>query len=242
MNRRARRHRSSLRTDLLSLVLGVGGALVLLAAIDLSVRASNARPIGSAPSVTSIGPLSPLPGASMSPVSPEPTAPVEPGAEPEPATPSWSDPHIDDLRRRHLELPVMGISAERLSDSFDAPRDHARRHEAIDILAPRGTPVLAVEAGTIEKLFTSALGGLTVYEFDPTRTYEYYYAHLDGYALHLRERDRVERGQVLGYVGTTGNAPKNTPHLHFGVSVLTPEKHWWQSNAIDPYLIWRNRK
>jgi murein DD-endopeptidase MepM/ murein hydrolase activator NlpD len=152
------------------------------------------------------------------------------------------DPYLADLRQRDLLLPVRGVKTTSLSDTFGAPRDAARRHEALDILAPRGTPVQAVESGTIEKLFTSVNGGLTIYEFDPTRRFCYYYAHLDGYAPGLAEHHSVERGQVLGYVGTTGNAPKNTPHLHFGVSVLTPKKEWWKGDAVDPYLIWRNKK
>ena len=153
-----------------------------------------------------------------------------------------SDDHIDDLRHRHLLIPVAGVSPKILDDTFSAARSEGRTHDAIDILAPRHTPVLAVEDGTIAKLFTSRLGGLTIYEFDPTRTYAYYYAHLDAYAANLRERADVEKGQVLGYVGTTGDAPKNTPHLHFAVFVLTPAKQWWKGDAIDPFLIWRERK
>ena len=149
---------------------------------------------------------------------------------------------IDDLRHRHLLIPVEGVDAKALDDTFSAARGQGRTHDAIDILAPRHTPVLAVEDGTIEKLFTSALGGLTIYEFDPTRTYAYYYAHLDGYAAGLRDHARVQRGQVIGYVGTTGNAPKDTPHLHFAVFVLTPAKEWWRGDAVDPFLIWRERK
>jgi murein DD-endopeptidase MepM/ murein hydrolase activator NlpD len=147
--------------------------------------------------------------------------------------------HLADLRQRHLLLPVRGVDVRKLTDTFDDARDETRRHEALDIFAPRGTPVLAVEDGTIEKLFTSKLGGLTIYEFDPTRTYAYYYAHLDAYAADLREKAHVARGQVLGYVGTTGNAPKNTPHLHFAVFVLTAAKQWWVGTAVDPFLIWR---
>jgi murein DD-endopeptidase MepM/ murein hydrolase activator NlpD len=152
------------------------------------------------------------------------------------------DSHIDDLRQRHLLIPVQGVTASKLVDTFDATREEGRKHDAIDILAPRHTPVLAVEDGTVEKLFTSKLGGLTIYEFDPTRTYVYYYAHLDAYADGLREHAHISRGQVIGYVGTTGNAPKDTPHLHFEVSVLTPAKQWWKATALDPFLIWRDRK
>jgi peptidoglycan LD-endopeptidase LytH len=145
----------------------------------------------------------------------------------------------DDLRRRDLLLPVQGVSREALRDSFDERRDSTRKHEAIDILAPRHTPVLAVEDGTIAKLFTSQAGGLTVYQFDPTSTYAYYYAHLEGYAKGLAERARVRRGQVIGYVGTSGNAPKGTPHLHFSIFKLTDKKRWWEGSALNPYAILR---
>jgi murein DD-endopeptidase MepM/ murein hydrolase activator NlpD len=131
------------------------------------------------------------------------------------------------------------VSAHDLRDTFGAPRTGEPPHDAIDILAPRGTAVFAVEDGTIEKLFTSVRGGLTIYEFDPTRTYAYYYAHLDHYAPGLREHAAVSRGAVIGFVGTTGNAPKDTPHLHFSIFVLTPARHWWQGTAVDPYTVWR---
>jgi murein DD-endopeptidase MepM/ murein hydrolase activator NlpD len=97
--------------------------------------------------------------------------------------------------------------------------------------------VLAVEAGTVAKLFLSNAGGLTVYQFDPRSTYAYYYAHLERYADGLKDGDDVRRGQVIGYVGTSGNAPRDTPHLHFAIFRLTDEKRWWQGTAIDPYPV-----
>ena len=97
----------------------------------------------------------------------------------------------------------------------------SRGHEAIDILAPRHTPVVAVEDGTIAKLFNSKAGGITVYQFDPTEQFCYYYAHLQRYATGLRDGQKVSKGEVIGYVGTTGNAPPNTPHLHFAIFQLT---------------------
>jgi hypothetical protein len=106
-------------------------------------------------------------------------------------------------------------------------RGGTRRHEALDILAPRETPVLAVEDGVVAKLFLSKPGGITVYQFDPSRTYAYYYAHLERYAAGLKDGDSVQRGQVIGYVGTTGNAPPDTPHLHFAIFKLTDPKRWW---------------
>lgn len=144
---------------------------------------------------------------------------------------------VDDLRRRRLSVPVSGVKREDLRLSFEDQRGAARRHEAIDILAPRHTQVVAVEAGIIVRLFNSAAGGITVYQFDPTTTFAYYYAHLERYADGLEEGAMVARGQVLGYVGTSGNAPANTPHLHFSIFLLTDDKRWWQGTPIDPYVV-----
>ena len=148
-------------------------------------------------------------------------------------------PEAKDLEARNLQIPVQGIDPDKLVRSFHDVRSGSREHEAIDILAPYGTPVVAVEDGTIAKLFVSKAGGNTVYQFDPGRDYSYYYAHLDRYADGVKEGTAVRRGQVIGYVGTSGNAPKNTPHLHFAVFRLTPEKQWWTGTPIDPYDILR---
>ena len=145
----------------------------------------------------------------------------------------------DDLARRDLEIPVEGVKPKELVDTFDEARGGQRVHEALDILAPRNTPVKAVEDGTIARLFESKAGGTTIYQFDPTEQYCYYYAHLERYAAGLKEGDRVKKGQVIGYVGTSGNAPKDTPHLHFAVFKLTSAKHWWEGTPINPYDILR---
>lgn len=146
-------------------------------------------------------------------------------------------PEARDLAARNLTIPVTGVSADKLVRSYHDSRSGGREHEALDILAPRNTPVVAVEDGTIAKLFFSKAGGITVYQFDPSAEYSYYYAHLERYADGLKEGDPVHRGQVIGYVGTSGNAPKDTPHLHFAVFRLTPDKHWWEGTPIDPYDI-----
>lgn len=143
------------------------------------------------------------------------------------------------LRDRRLTIPVQGYAAERLVQTFDDQRSGARRHEAIDILAPRHTPVVAVEDGTIARLFSSKAGGITVYQYDPQERFIYYYAHLDRYADGITEGDRLRRGQVIGYVGTTGNAPPNTPHLHFAIFEMSDRKRWWEGTPIDPYLVLR---
>jgi murein DD-endopeptidase MepM/ murein hydrolase activator NlpD len=147
---------------------------------------------------------------------------------------------IESLRRRNLEIPVEGVDADDLRDTFADGRG-SRAHEAIDIMAPRRTPVHAVENGRIEKLFTSKAGGLTIYQFDPSQTFSYYYAHLDSYADGIREGMEVRRGEVIGYVGTTGNAPPNAPHLHFAIFRLTPERQWWKGEPINPYPILKDQ-
>jgi murein DD-endopeptidase MepM/ murein hydrolase activator NlpD len=136
-------------------------------------------------------------------------------------------------------MPVEGIVPDQLTRQFDQPRGGARKHEALDILAPRGTPVKAVEDGRIARLFHSNAGGITIYQFDPSERYCYYYAHLERYAAGLSEGDQVRRGQVIGYVGTSGNAPKDTPHLHFAIFRLTADKRWWEGTPIDPYDVLR---
>jgi murein DD-endopeptidase MepM/ murein hydrolase activator NlpD len=144
-----------------------------------------------------------------------------------------------ELKERDLLVPVEGVVSAQLNRDFSDPRGGSRRHEALDILAPRHTPVRAVEAGTIARLFYSKAGGITVYQFDPTSTFCYYYAHLERYADGLREGASVGKGQIIGYVGTSGNAPKNTPHLHFAIFRLTEEKRWWEGTPIDPYDVLR---
>jgi murein DD-endopeptidase MepM/ murein hydrolase activator NlpD len=133
-------------------------------------------------------------------------------------------------------IPVLGIQASQLKDTFEEGRT-GHVHHAIDILAPRGTPVLAAVDGKIAKLFVSAAGGLTIYQFDRAGELVYYYAHLDSYAPSIVEGMEVRQGAIIGYVGTTGNAPPGTPHLHFAIEKLGPEKVWWRSEAIDPYPI-----
>ncbi len=133
-----------------------------------------------------------------------------------------------------LAPPIEGLAAGDLRDTFDEIHN-GHPHEAVDILAPRGAPVHAVATGIVRKLFLSKPGGKTVYEFDETAIYCYYYAHLDRYATGLREGMRVKRGDVIGFVGSTGNADPNTPHLHFAVFELGPEKQWWKGKAVNPY-------
>ncbi len=130
--------------------------------------------------------------------------------------------------------PIAGLTAKGLSDTFDESHS-GHPHEAIDIPSPLGTPVHAVVSGTIRKLFLSKAGGITIYQFDSKDQYCYYYAHLQRYADGLREGTQVERGDVIGSVGSTGNADSRWPHLHFAIFKLGEEKKWWQGEALNPY-------
>jgi murein DD-endopeptidase MepM/ murein hydrolase activator NlpD len=142
-----------------------------------------------------------------------------------------------DLLQRDLLVPVQGVPRTGLLDTFDDARSQGRVHNAIDIMASRDTPVLATEPGRVVKLFTSKLGGFTIYQYDPTETYCYYYAHLDHYAPGLKEGDPVAKGQVIAYVGSTGDASPDAPHLHFEITRLHPDKKWWQGDPINPYPV-----
>lgn len=173
-----------------------------------------------------------------SPVIQTPPPAATTGKGSEISAPSMSAPLAAELKDRDLLIPIEGVKPDQLTRQFDDARG-GRRHEALDILAPQGTPVRAVEDGRVARLFFSKAGGITIYQFDPSERFCYYYAHLDRYADGLRENDPVRRGQVIGYVGVSGNAPKNTPHLHFAVFRLNEQKRWWEGTPIDPYDILR---
>ena len=153
-----------------------------------------------------------------------------------PAAAAASETAVDDalLLGKSLAVPVEGVSPADLRDTFSAGRP-GHRHEAMDIAAPRGTKVFAVDDGKLVKLFTSVPGGLTVYQFDPLVRFVYYYAHLDRYADGVQEGIDLHRCDLLGYVGTSGNATADAPHLHFAVFRLGAEKQWWKGTALDPY-------
>lgn len=138
------------------------------------------------------------------------------------------------LSSRQLIVPVEGVTRSALRDNFSEKRG-ARPHKALDIMAPRGTPVLAADDGKVAKLFYSSAGGITVYQFDRDERFVYYYAHLDRYAKDLAEGQVLRKGQVLGYVGSTGNAAPNAPHLHFTIFKLGADKRWWTGAAVNPF-------
>jgi len=136
-----------------------------------------------------------------------------------------------------LIVPVAGVERAALVDTWGHSRSHGRTHEGIDILAPSGVAVLAVADGRVARFFESERGGITIYQFDRTERWVYYYAHLSARAPGLAEGDHITQGQVIGYVGETGNAP--VPHLHFEIQRLGPERRWWEADSVNPfpYLI-----
>lgn len=142
-----------------------------------------------------------------------------------------------------LILPVVGIKPAELVDTFTAARaGGARVHDAIDIMAPEGTPIVAAASGTVEKLFLSKAGGKTVYVRSRDGRTIYYYAHLRDYAPGLAENQRIDSGHAIGTVGYTGNASPSGPHLHFAIMQTTPQAKWWEpSTAINPYPLLAGR-
>lgn len=148
------------------------------------------------------------------------------------------------LRSRELMVPVDGVRPEELTDTYHARRSGGRAHQALDVMARRGTPVIAADAGIVRRISSNPLGGNTVYVVDHARRFVHYYAHLDRYARSLREGMEVRRGELLGTVGTTGNAPANAPHLHYQLLRYTDTRLWWTGDPVNPlpYLTTRGNQ
>lgn len=208
------------------------GALSLAAYLLSSGQLPNGLQLGSVATINQ--PIQPKP---IPPAKPAPPKPAPPSILPSPPTTTEvTEADYKYLMQRHLKLPVIGVDPKTIQDTFNQARPGGRRHEATDILATTGTPIVAVDDGVIQKLFTSKDGGLTIYEFDSSKTYCYYYAHLERYADGLREGMAVKKGEVIGFVGTSGDAG-STPQLHFAVFKLGPDKKWWKGTPIDPYPL-----
>ena len=155
-------------------------------------------------------------------------------ARPEVASVAVESPaHKPAPATTELLFPLTGYR-QALRDNFHEKRG-LRTHKALDIMAPRGTPIRAVDGGRIAKLYRGPLAGISVYQFDPGMTRVYFYAHLDRYASGLEEGQAIARGDVIGYVGSTGNAPETAPHLHFAINRLGDDKRWWRGEAVNPY-------
>jgi murein DD-endopeptidase MepM/ murein hydrolase activator NlpD len=229
-----------LLTFLLGVVVGAGGLFAWLRQMPHDGPATMAQAnvnTGSLPAPPGPDIESKLPPApKVTPDLTELDLPLRPSAVE--ASPAASLPAMQPAAQlAKLMVPVQGMALGSIKDNFDQPRGSERHHEALDIMAPKGTKVVAASDGKVAKLFTSKPGGLTVYQFDPTEKYAYYYAHLDRYADGLKEGADIKRGDVIGYVGVTGNADPNAPHLHFAVFELTPEKQWWKGTPVNPYPL-----
>jgi murein DD-endopeptidase MepM/ murein hydrolase activator NlpD len=149
--------------------------------------------------------------------------------------PTTASADMEYLRSRQIIVPVAGADMSRVEDSFNDPRDGERVHRAIDILAPRGTPILSADDGRIMRMTTSTLGGISMYAVDPDQRIVYYYAHMDRYNDVMTPGRNISKGDTLGFVGTTGNAPKNTPHLHFQVMRWPADGKYWNGDPINPF-------
>ena len=166
---------------------------------------------------------------------PEPVLAGAPStAAPTPTAATAAD--VDYLTQRRILLPVAGADMAKVDDSFNEPRDGgARVHRAIDILAPRGTPILSADDGKILRMGTNGIGGISMYTVDSQSRLVYYYAHMDRYHDGMSPGRSIAKGDTLGYVGTTGNAPKDVPHLHFQVMRWPSDGKYWNGEPIDPY-------
>ncbi|SFF86999.1 Peptidase family M23 [Duganella sp. CF458] len=237
-------------------VLGAAGTLLLLSRVPLDNRETAAitmpgdRPASVPPTVPATPPaIAPSAAAPAAALMPAQAAPIDPPraasaakagdslAGMQPADASGTGGLLASGSGASLLIPVAGVKPAQVQDTYSQPRGSERVHEALDILAPIGTPVYAVADGRIAKLFTSKPGGLTIYQFDPAEKFSYYYAHLDHYATALKEGQQVKRGDLIGYVGATGNADPAAPHLHFAMFELGPEKNWWQGKPVNPYPL-----
>ena len=178
-------------------------------------------PSPSPPTEQSVEPT-PQPSLSQPDASPQPSV----SAQPSPVAPATS-----------LLIPVAGVRPDELRDTFSEARSEGRAHDAIDIPAPQGTPVLAAADGRIIKLFQSKPGGTTIYQLDPDNRTVYYYAHLERYADGLTEGHFAHRGEVIAYVGDTGNAGSGNYHLHFSISIVSDPKRYWEGTNINPYPL-----
>ncbi|MFL6212834.1 MAG: M23 family metallopeptidase [Blastocatellia bacterium] len=204
--------------------------------IDSNAATNEAAPAPATPEPTAAAPSTPVP----------PLAPSLPSAATPPPSgfatsliPSGpvTDADIIALKAKDLLIPVDGVQAKQLRDSYYDGRSEGRTHEALDIMAASGTPVLAAADGAIVRLFQSDKGGITLYQLDTSGLYLYYYAHLQRYADGVSEGKAVRRGEVIGYVGDTGNAGAGNYHLHFAISKPVAPRKWSGGLPINPYLI-----
>lgn len=213
-------------------VLGVLVALVWGLSKSRTKRVALATPTPAEDSHA----VSPIATPTLATPSPLPT--TQPSATPQPTATVQPSP-IAPTTSLSLLIPVAGVRPNELRDTFSAARSEGRVHDAIDIPAPLGTPVLAAADGRIVKLFQSERGGTTIYQLDPDNKTIYYYAHLERYADGLMEGHVARRGEVIAYVGDTGNAGAGNYHLHFSILIVNDPKRYWDGTNVNPYPLLR---
>lgn len=237
---------------LVPFVAGFVACAALVWSLSDGARSDGMRLLGMSPTVAPpvqgiepavemvpAAPPTPVPVPSATPP-PTPLAEVGPGLNSDEATVSPPTPSpVESDGSAMLLVPVAGVRPEQLRDTYTDSRSEGRMHNAIDIMAPRGTPVLAAADGPVVKLFNSERGGITIYQLDRNEKTVYYYAHLDRYADNLAEGNNARRGEVIGYVGDTGNAGAGNYHLHFSVSVIADPKQFMNGVNINPYPLFR---
>lgn len=221
--------------------MGVGKLRILLCVLFLVVVALVWVAIiyRSTPVVPGLDVPPSLPNTPVAIGTPISTDPVAPATEELPPAPVPAPAASNFVSRVNLIIPVAGVKPDQLIDTYDDARSEGRLHDAIDIMAPAGTPVLAAAGGRILKLFQSERGGITIYQLGPNQELIFYYAHLAGYAPSVFEGKDVRQGEVIGYVGDTGNAGTGNYHLHFSIAVVSDPKRYWEGTNINPYPLLR---
>ena len=212
--------------------------VLFLVIVSLVAVAINFRTTPVVPGIN-VPPLSPTEPVAIGTPLPPSTDPVAPAPEEIPATPAPAPTVSSFVGKVNLIIPVAGVKPEQLIDTYDDARSEGRMHDAIDIPAPAGTPVLAAADGRIVKLFQSERGGTTIYQLGPNGEVIFYYAHLSGYAPGLAEGNNVRQGDVIAYVGDTGNAQPGNYHLHFSIALVSDPKRYWEGTNINPYPLLR---
>lgn len=234
----------------IALVIGIALLIAIVAYLQRrsghyvsQVSEATPSPKSASPTSTPSQSTEPLPTASAETPVPSPVTEPSPGSPtPAPSVPDLvpAAPPMGFVGTVKLIVPVAGVQSSQLLDTFSDSRSEGRVHDAIDIPAAAGTPVLAAADGQIIRLFQSERGGTTIYQLSTNQKLIFYYAHLQGYADGLTESKYVRQGEVIGYVGDTGNAGPGNYHLHFSIAVVTDPKRYWEGTNINPYPLLRN--
>ena len=212
--------------------------LVIVSLVSVAIN-FRTKPVPVLPAID-VPPVSPAePVAIGTPLPAPPTDPIAPAPEELPAAPVPAPDVSSSVGKVNLIIPVAGVRPEQLLDTFGDARSEGRLHDAIDIMAPAGTPVLAAADGRIVQLFQSERGGITIYQLGANQEVIFYYAHLASYAAGLAEGNNVRQGDVIAYVGDTGNAGPGNYHLHFSIAVVSDPKRYWEGININPYPLLR---